>query len=159
MSVRWLDIHQNRLEELNNYFQAGGGNDEVRGLGGADVFDGLDGNDLLIGGPGDDVYQYIFFGVPMDTDTIDETGGGQDVIEFLQDINGVTFDAGNLDPQVVSDGMLTIDLLDGSTLEHLKGESKDLSGTQGADAAAIDDNYGRCCYQASISISFLLALL
>ena len=92
----------------------GDGNDTLSG--------GTETDDLLVGGLGDDVYEIFEFGVSLGTDTIDETGGGNDELRLLQFSSGVTFDAGVVGLNQTVHSNLSLNLVAGSTLEILTGD-------------------------------------
>ncbi|WP_163834049.1 calcium-binding protein [Spartinivicinus ruber] len=73
-----------RLNGGNGSGQTSDGNDTLEGGAGNDVLYGEAGDDHLVGGTGDDHYYY---GVNGGVDTIDNTGGGNDWLFF---INGIT---------------------------------------------------------------------
>ena len=72
------------------------GNDVIDGKGGNDTIIGGKGDDTLIGGEGDDIYEYY---LGDGSDTIDNTGGGNDTLLFAYDIskNSVSYKKDNND--------------------------------------------------------------
>ena len=60
------------------------GNDVIDGKGGNDTIIGGKGDDTLMGGEGDDIYEYY---LGDGSDTIDNTGGGNDTLLFAYDIS------------------------------------------------------------------------
>ena len=72
------------------------GNDVIDGKGGNDTIIGGKGDDTLIGGEGDDIYEYY---LGDGSDTIDNTGGGNDTLLFAYDIskNSISYKKDNND--------------------------------------------------------------
>ena len=72
------------------------GNDVIDGKGGNDTIIGGKGDDILMGGEGDDTYEYY---LGDGSDTIDNTGGGDDTLLFAYDIskNSVSYKKDNND--------------------------------------------------------------
>ena len=72
------------------------GNDVINGKGGNDTIIGSKGDDTLIGGEGDDIYEYY---LGDGSDTIDNTGGGNDTLLFAYDIskNSISYKKDNND--------------------------------------------------------------
>jgi Ca2+-binding RTX toxin-like protein/arylsulfatase A-like enzyme len=66
---------------IDTTFQGGAGSDVLNGGSGNDRFYGGGGSDLLRGGAGDDVYLFDC-DFPQEFNTIDESGGGYDVLDF-----------------------------------------------------------------------------
>ena len=101
----------------------GVGDDALFGGAGNDILIGGDGNDALIGGVGDDSYG---FGadVPLGSDTIDESGGGIDTLDFSYTTGvGVSVNLGLATAQVVCPNLtLTLGLV--PTIEIVVGGSQ-----------------------------------
>ena len=72
------------------------GNDVIDGKGGNDTIIGGKGDDTLMGGEGDDIYEYY---LGDGSDTIDNTGGGNDTLLFAYDIskNSISYKKDNND--------------------------------------------------------------
>lgn len=99
----------------------GGANDDILS-GGAndDTFIGGMGNDLQIGGADNDTFEFDTDN-PLDSDTIDETGGGIDTLDFSSTTTRtVNVDLGYVGPQAVN-GRLTLSLLAGNLIENVIG--------------------------------------
>ena len=136
----------------------GGGNDSLTGdannntlIGnlGHDHIYGLAGNDNLVGGPGDDILEggadndtYDFTldeddTYPWGSDTIIDTGGSADKIDFRTSVLGVTFNLGLLTAQVVASynavTMLTLTLTTVSIENMIGGYGDDTLTGSSAD--------------------------
>lgn len=98
----------------------GRGNDKITGNDLANTLRGNGGDDTLIGGAGGDTYLFAAQQA-LGTDTIDESGGGADWLNFNATSGvGVTVDLSDGAAQVVS-GSLTLILGSGATIEHIRG--------------------------------------
>ena len=88
------DIINGSAEREN--INARSGNDVIDGKGGNDTIIGGKGDDTLMGGEGDDIYEYY---LGDGSDTIDNTGGGNDTLLFAYDIskNSVSYKKDNND--------------------------------------------------------------
>ena len=96
------------------------GNDTLLGGDGSDSLVGGGGNDVLIGGTGDDVYQFSA-DVSLGSDTIDESGGGIDTLDFSATrLMGITMNLGLTTPQVVCPN-LTLTLGSATSIENING--------------------------------------
>ncbi len=110
----------------NNTFNASGfsGPVTIQGGSGNDTISGGKSDDVLEGGPGDDVYM-LDTDVANGTDTIDESGGGLDTLDFtLTTTLGVTVDLSLSAVQVININQSLI-LGSGTTVENVKGGSLD----------------------------------
>ncbi|MFN9268285.1 MAG: beta strand repeat-containing protein, partial [Planctomycetaceae bacterium] len=96
---------------LANSLQGGAGNDTLQGLAG---------DDILVGGTGNDSYAFTT-ATPLGTDTLDETGGGVDTLDFSTTTDaGVTVDLSLSTTQVVN-ANLSLVLGAGDTFENALG--------------------------------------
>ncbi len=68
-----------RGSSADNILTGGAGDDLLEGRSGSDTLQGGTGSDILNGGTGDDTYQYS---VGDGTDSLSDTGGDNDVLEF-----------------------------------------------------------------------------
>src|SRR5262249_52962116 len=105
---------------LDKILTGGGGNDTLNGGAGNDILTGGAGDDLLIGGAGNDFYTSAT-DVALGSDTIDESGGGIDTLDFsATTTRAVNVNLGNAAAQVVNAG-LTLTLSSGATIENVTG--------------------------------------
>src|SRR5262245_58414421 len=110
-----------------------GGNDEliwsrsanlpralIDGGAGNDTITSGTGDDTLVGGAGNDIYR-LETDVVAGSDTIDESGGGNDTLDFSStNTRAVSIDLGNAAAQVINAG-LTLTLSAGNTIENVIG--------------------------------------
>ena len=109
---------------LTNILTGGAGSDTLNGAGGNDTLIGAAGNDTLNGGPGNDLYTFDTDTL-IGTDTIDESGGGLDTLDFtLTTTKAVAVDLSQPVVQVVNVNHSLI-LSSGTTIENVKGGSLD----------------------------------
>lgn len=126
---------------LANKLTGGSGDDMLEGSGGNDTLIGGAGNDTLIGGSGDDIYT-LDTDAYNGTDTIDESGGGLDTLDFtLTTTRGITVDLSQPAVQVVNLGQSLI-LGSGTTIENVKGGSLDDLLTGNSLANTLTGNAG-----------------
>ncbi|MFM7845525.1 MAG: beta strand repeat-containing protein, partial [Planctomycetota bacterium] len=110
----------------------GGGNDSLTGnaninvlLGnaGSDTLAGLAGNDTLTGGAGNDTYLFNADSA-LGTDTLNETGGGNDTLDFSATTTAaITVNLGSATSQVVAGTNLSLVLGSATTIENATGGS------------------------------------
>ena len=106
-----------------NSLTGGLGADTLDGSSGNDTLTGGAGDDTLIGGPGDDVYAQDT-DAANGTDTIDESGGGLDTLDFtLTTTQIISVDLSQPDLQVVTVANQSLILGSGTTIENVKGGS------------------------------------
>ena len=99
----------------------GGGNDTLSGGAGNDLLVGGADDDTLIGGAGNDSFQFDLDQI-LGTDTVDETGGGLDTIDFSSTvITGASVNLGLASAQVVAAGQLNLILGSATALENVIG--------------------------------------
>ena len=91
------------------------------GAGGDDTLEGLAGNDKLIGGLGNDVYRFDA-DVASGTDTIDESAGGSDTLDFTNTAAATAINLSVATSQVVN-ASLSLILSATNTLENVIGGS------------------------------------
>ena len=92
----------------------------VNGGAGNDTITSGTGNDTLVGGAGDDIYR-LDTDTALGSDTIDESGGGIDTLDFSSTTTrAVSINLGNPAAQVVNAG-LTLTLSAGNTIENVIG--------------------------------------
>jgi Domain of unknown function (DUF4214)/RTX calcium-binding nonapeptide repeat (4 copies) len=92
----------------------------VDGGAGDDTITSGTGDDTLVGGAGDDVYR-LDTDTVAGSDTIDESGGGNDTLDFSSTTTrAVSINLGNPAAQVVNAG-LTLTLSAGNTIENVIG--------------------------------------
>lgn len=138
---------------LNNVLTGNGGNDILIGDAGRDLLSGNAGDDSLAGGPGDDRYRFDA-DQPLGTDSIDESDGGVDMLNFAGTAQPVAIDLSNPAEQVVNAQLRLIlgsdhwmeRAVGGSGSDTLTGNSLDnlLHGGPGDDTLAGglgDDTY------------------
>jgi Ca2+-binding RTX toxin-like protein len=95
----------------------------LEGFAGNDSLTGGGGNDLLIGGLGNDIY-WFRADSNLGNDTLDESGGGIDTLNFSSTINeGVVVDLSSPDAQVVNSN-LTISLSPPNDFEIITGSAQ-----------------------------------
>jgi Ca2+-binding RTX toxin-like protein len=139
---------------LANSLSGGKGSDTLLGLAGDDTLTGANGNDSLTGGADND--RYVFDAdASLGTDTIDESGGGIDTLDFASTTTlAVAVNLATSASQVVN-SKLTLNLGSASWMENVIGGSKNdtltgnalantLTGGPGDDTqagAAGDDVY------------------
>ena len=117
---------------LANSLQGGAGNDTLQGLAG---------DDILVGGAGNDSYAFTT-ATPLGTDTLDETGGGVDTLDFSTTTDaGVTVDLSLSTTQVVT-ANLSLVLGAGDTFENALGGALGDVLTGNALANALTGNGG-----------------
>ncbi|MFM8660987.1 MAG: M10 family metallopeptidase C-terminal domain-containing protein, partial [Cyanobium sp.] len=105
---------------LANTLNGGGGSDTLIGGGGDDTLIGVGGNDTLIGGAGDDSYGFDT-DLALGSDTLDETGGGVDTLNFSDTTTrSVAVNLGLAASQVVN-ASLSLTLGSASTVENVIG--------------------------------------
>jgi ELWxxDGT repeat protein len=103
----------NRLSGLS-------GNDSLKGGDADDTLVGGAGNDSLTGGSGNDAYGFNA-DTPLGTDTLDETGGGFDLLDFTETTTlGLSVDLAVAGTQVVNANLALV-LGSGATIEHVFG--------------------------------------
>lgn len=103
-----------------NSLTGAAGNDTLVGGGGNDILTGGVGNDNLVGGAGNDIYS-LDTDIAVGTDTIDESGGGLDTLDFsLTTTKAVTVDLSLSAVQLVNLNQSLI-LGSGTTVENVKG--------------------------------------
>jgi Ca2+-binding RTX toxin-like protein len=92
----------------------------IDGGAGNDTITSGTGNDTLVGGAGNDVYR-LDTDTPLGSDTIDESGGGIDTLDFSStSTRAVSINLGNAAAQVINAG-LTLTLSAGDTIENVIG--------------------------------------
>ncbi|MBS0265985.1 MAG: calcium-binding protein, partial [Planctomycetes bacterium] len=107
----------------NDYLGGNALNNTLSGLAGYDRFEGRAGNDTLIGGSENDVYSFNT-DTPLGSDTINETGGGFDVLDFTSTLTmGVSVNLGVATAQVVN-ANLTLTLGSTTTIEEVDGSAQ-----------------------------------
>jgi len=128
----------------------GSGNDSLVGAAGNDTLDGGTGNDTLNGGAGNDTLVgganndlYVFDAdVAIGTDTIDESGGGVDTLDFTSTTTkALTIDLSLGTVQIVHLNHSLI-LGSGATIENVKGGSLDDVLTGNSLANTLTGNAG-----------------
>jgi Ca2+-binding RTX toxin-like protein len=96
------------------------GNDTLIGGSGNDTLEGGGGNDILTGRAGNDIYRFDTDNA-LGSDTIDESGGGVDTLDFsATTTRAVAVNLGLAGAQVVNAG-LTLTLSSGATIENVIG--------------------------------------
>ena len=125
----WAQAGNDRLEggAGNDYLDGGAGDDSIYGGIGNDTLIGGAGADILDGGAGDDKYYYY---LTDGVDTIDQTGGGTDVI-WLMD-QGITEDRIKFTKEN-NDLLITIDNNANQSIrvkDHFLGGEKAISSVQ-----------------------------
>lgn len=110
---------------LSNRLIGGTGNDALIGGDGNDLLTGGLGDDSLTGGAGDD--QFFFDAdLLLGSDTLDETGGGYDTIDFTgTTTGGVAIDLSQAGAQTIRAGFLQLTLGSGTAFEKVIGSSMD----------------------------------
>ena len=99
----------------------GSGNDQLFGGPGNDTLDGGPGNDLLIGGADDDTYR---FGAGFGLDTVTDSGGANDTLDFSAFTGALTFSVGALGEVTVTgdDGSsVTLSASTAANIENIVG--------------------------------------
>ncbi len=99
----------------------GAGDDMLSGGGGADELTGNEGDDTLVGGIGNDTYWFAA-DTPQGSDSVNESGGGIDTLNFSLTSLGVVVDLGLAELQQVNTN-LSLVLGSASTLENVVGSS------------------------------------
>ena len=106
----------------DDLIDGGAGRDVIFGESGNDTLRGGDGNDYLAGGAGDVIYQFSA-NLSLGSDTIDESGGGIDTLDFSSTtIFGITVNLGQASAQNVCPN-LTLTLSAANTVENVVGTS------------------------------------
>ncbi len=105
---------------LANILTGGAGNDALNGGEGNDRLVGGAGNDSLSGGTGDDIYAFAVTS-SLGTDTLDETAGGVDTLDFTGTTAALTVNLGVATTQVVSGTNLSLVLGSASVFENVVG--------------------------------------
>jgi len=106
----------------NDTLTGNGRNNTLTGGPGADRLTGGGGNDLLIGGSGADMYLFDT-DLALGADTIDETGGGVDTLNFSSTTTrAIVINLAIAELQVINAG-LTLTLGAGNTIENVFGGS------------------------------------
>lgn len=109
---------------LANRLSGLGGNDSLKGSDADDTLVGGAGNDSLTGGSGSDAYNFNA-DTPLGTDTLDETGGGFDLLDFTETTAlGLSVDLAVAGTQVVN-ANLSLILGSGAVVEHVFGGKGD----------------------------------
>ena len=104
---------------LANILIGGAGNDTLTGAAGNDTLTGGAGNDTLIGGADNDVYVFAVTAA-LGTDTLDESAGGIDTLDFTGTTAAITVNLGLPTVQVVN---TNLSLIPGLALENVIGGS------------------------------------
>lgn len=113
----------------------------IRGGDGNDILTGAGGNDYFVGGLGNDQYRFDT-DLALGTDTIDESGGGEDVLNFSQSTTrAIALNLAVASAQVVNAG-LTLNLLAGDTIENVIGGSLNDSLTGNSLGNRLNGNSG-----------------
>ncbi|MFN7804972.1 MAG: ELWxxDGT repeat protein [Planctomycetaceae bacterium] len=109
---------------LANLLVGNAGNDSLKGSDADDTLVGGAGNDSLTGGAGNDAYLFNT-NTPLGTDTLDEGGGGFDLLDFTEttDLN-LSIDLAIAGTQVVNSNLSLI-LGSATTVEHVFGGKGD----------------------------------
>ena len=94
-------------------------NDTLFGNDGGDTLEGGAGTDTLQGGNGDDVY--VFSGSTLGTDTITDSDGTRDRLDFSEFGGGVELDLALTTNQTVRANHLVLRLLSGTAIEDVYG--------------------------------------
>lgn len=98
----------------------GAGNDTITGNGLANRIEGRAGNDTLNGNSGDDTYVFDA-DTALGSDTIDESAGGADTLDFSLTTNfSITIDLANPAAQAIN-ANLTLNLSSATTMENVIG--------------------------------------
>ena len=123
----------------------GEGNDSLVAGTAADTLEGGAGNDTLLGGTGDDWFVFTA-DAGLGTDTVDETAGGSDTLDFSSSTQGVTVDLAQTSTQVVNSHLSMVlagpaqieNILGGQGADQLSGNSlaNRLTGGPGNDSLA-----------------------
>ncbi len=126
---------------LANNLTGGGGNDLLSGGTGNDTLVGQAGDDTLRGDLGND--RYLFdTGVLLGSDTIDESAGGVDTLDFSATSNlGVVVNLGVAATQIINSN-LTLTLGSSTTIENLTGGGGDDTLTGNAAANVLTGGAG-----------------
>ncbi|MCY2963972.1 MAG: calcium-binding protein, partial [Planctomycetota bacterium] len=105
---------------LANTLTGGAGNDALNGGAGNDRLVGGAGNDILSGGTGDDAYAFAATSA-LGTDTLDETAGGVDTLDFTGTTAALTVNLSVATTQVVGGTNLSLVLGSASVFENIVG--------------------------------------
>lgn len=141
---------------VSDVLWAGAGADVIDAGGGNDILSGEGGNDQLTGGADDDTYLFAA-DTQLGTDTLNESGGGKDTLDFTSTQTGVVVDLSNSAAQTVNANLiLTLgaataienvtggngnDTLTGNSLANTligNGGDDSLSGGKGNDTYVFD---------------------
>ncbi len=120
----------------------GSGNDTLSAGAGNDLLAGGGDDDTLIGGAGNDSFQFTLDEM-LGTDTVDETGGGLDTIDFSRTMmTGASVNLGLATTQVVAVGQLSLILGSATALENAIGGGGNDSLTGNTQANALSGRAG-----------------
>lgn len=98
----------------------GSENDSLTGDANANQFTGNGGNDSLTGNAGDDTY-WFDADATLGSDTINESGGGSDLLDFSATTAAIIVNLSTATAQTVVSGNLSLTLSSSSTIEKLTG--------------------------------------
>ena len=118
-------------------------NNALTGAAGNDTLSGLAGDDTLVGGAGNDTYRFTADGLPgsLGSDTLDESGGGLDTLDFTATAVNVNVNLGIAASQVINSS-LSLTLSSTSTFENVIGGSGNDTLTGNDNANALTGNAG-----------------